>query len=421
MTRQFWLRIGPWLAFLIAAAAYYPRFAKPGGIALYSHAGSCLWQQQALQQCVLEFTYPPAFAFVMIPFIALSVTAQTVVWYVISLACAVISCVLSEKIALRMFPGPWSTREIAWLRVLGVLLSLKFILAVYENQAYDLLILPFILLGTLALIDKREIAGGASLAVAAAMKVTPLIFLPYLIVRRKFLAAGVFIAVLIAASFMQDAFLTPQGAPHGYFVTWINDVALSGVLEKGATSRLPFWDGVNIYNLSLRGTLARAVFETDYQQYFLMILRGTQIAFIGLIGILILFSMRSRALIPVEVCLLIIAMLMLSPMTSRTHFVNLIFPYFLLAAALIKDRQTKWLGATVLFLSFAGCTGIPRDLVPKGFTEYARDHNDILLGTLVLIIYLAAIIFRPIQWGIGQEAVRADGAEATAHSPTLRS
>ncbi len=404
MTRQFWHRYGPWLVFLIAAIAYYPRFAKPGGIALYSHAGSCLWQQQPLQQCVLEFTYPPAFAFVMIPFITLSVTAQTVVWYAISLACAVLCCFLSEKIALRLFPGPWSSREIIWLRVLGVLLSLKFILAVYENQAYDLLILPFILLGTLALIDKQEIAGGASLAIAAAMKVTPLIFLPYLVVRRKFVAAGIFVAVLIAVSFLQDMFLTPQSSAHGYFVTWINDIAAPGIFEKGSTARLPFWDGANIYNLSLRGALARAIYLTDYQPYFLQILRGTQIAFIALIGILILFSMRTKALIPVEVCLLIIAMLMLSPMTSRTHFVNLILPYFLLAAAWLKDRHTKWLGSSVLVLSFAGCTGIPRDLVPAGFTEFARDHNDIMLGTLVLIVYLAAIIFRPGQWGIGGES-----------------
>jgi alpha-1,2-mannosyltransferase len=408
MTRHFWLRYGPWLALLIAAVAYYPRFDKLGGISLYSQAASCLWHQQPLQQCVLLFTYPPAFAFVMVPFIALSATAQTVVWYIISLACGVLSCVLSEKIALRLFPGPWSTRDITWLRVLGVLLSLKFILAVYENQAYDLLVFPFILLGTLALMDRREIAGGASLAIAAAMKVTPLIFLPYLIVRKRFLAAGIFVVVLIAASFMQDAFLTPQGTPHGYFVTWINDIALAGVLEKGATSPLPFWDGASIYNLSLRGTLARAVYQTDYQAYFLQILRGTQIVFIGLIGILILFSLRSKALVPVDVCLLIIAMLMLSPMSSRTHFVNLTLPYFLLVAAWMKDRHTKWLGGAVLLLSFAGCTGIPRDLVPKGFTEFMRDHNDILLGTLVLIVYLAVIIFRPWQWGVGQDVSSRD-------------
>ena len=71
-----------------------------------------------------------------------------------------------------------------------------------------------------------------------------------------------------------------------------------------------------------------------------------------------------------------------------------------------------------MFLSFAGCTGIPRDLVPKGFTEFARDHNDVLLGTLILVAYLAAIIFRPGQWGIGQDAPHRKGNELLQHRPT---
>lgn len=400
MTRQFWLRFGPWIVFLIAALAYYPRFAKPGGMELYSHAGRCLWQAQPLQQCVLEFTYPPAFAFVMIPFIVLPVLAQTVIWYIISLACAVVCCMLSERIALRLFKGPWTERQIVWLRVLGVVLSLKFILAVYENQAYDLLILPFILLGILALIEKKDVGAGAALAIATAMKVTPLIFLPYLLVRRRFIAAGVFVIVLIGVSFAQDLFFSPLGSQHGYFVTWLRDIAAPGLFEQRATAKLAFWDGASIYNLSLRGALARMIYDTSYQVHFDTILRTSQIVFIALIGCLVLLSMRSKDLIPVEGCLLIIAMLVLSPMTSRSHFVNLILPYFLLSAAWLKDSETKWLGGTVLILSFAGCTGIPRDLVPKGFTEFARDHNDILLGTLILIVYLAAIILKPQRWGI---------------------
>jgi hypothetical protein len=55
-------------------------------------------------------------------------------------------------------------------------ISLKFILAVYEDQAYDLLVLPLILSGILALTDRRDVMAGATLAVAAALKITPLLF-----------------------------------------------------------------------------------------------------------------------------------------------------------------------------------------------------------------------------------------------------
>jgi hypothetical protein len=403
MTRAFWLRVGPWLGFCVAAAAYYPRFALRPGLSLYTQAAGCLTHLQTITDCALAFTYPPIFAFVMIPFLALPHVAQTVIWYLISLGCVVLACRIAEAIAVRLIPGPWSQRDLAWLRVLSVLLGLKFILAVLENEAYDLLVLPVLLAGVLALVEGYAVWAGVALAAAAALKVTPLLFLPYLLLRRQFVAAGVFVVALGVLSILPDLFFTPAGAPHGYLVAWLHDIGAASLLERGATVKLPFWDGPNPYNLSLRGALARMVDGTPWQAHFFVLLRATQLVFAGLIGILILISLRLKALIPVDACLLIIAMLMLSPMTSRSHFVNLLLPFFVLVAAWLKDRHTPRLGATVLVLSFIGGTGIPRDLAPRALTEFMRDHDDIMWGALVLIVYLATIIFFPRNWGIGTD------------------
>ncbi|MGP8122300.1 MAG: hypothetical protein ACLP8B_17490, partial [Xanthobacteraceae bacterium] len=54
--------------------------------------------------------------------------------------------------------------------------------------------------------------------------------------------------------------------------------------------------------------------------------------------------------------------------------------------------------------SFIGGTGIPRDLAPHALTDFMRDHDDIMWGTLVLIVYLATIIIVPKNWGIGAMA-----------------
>jgi hypothetical protein len=418
MTRAFWMRAAPWLVFCIAAAAYYPRFALRPGLSLYTQAAGCLTQQQAIADCALAFTYPPFFAFVMIPFLALPHVVQTIVWYMISLGCAVLACRLAETIARRMIPGPWTERELVWLRVLAVLLGLKFILAVLENEAYDLLALPFLLGGVLATIDRKAVRAGVTLAIATALKVTPLLFLPYLVLRRQFVAALVFVVVLAVVSVLPDLFFTPTGAAHGYLGAWLNDIGAASLLEHGKAVKLPFWDGVNIYNLSLRGALARMVDGTTWQPHFLLLLRITQVVFVGLIGVLILVSLRLRALIPVDACLLIIAMLMLSPMTSRSHFVNLLLPFFVLVAAWLKDRHTPRLGATVLILSFIGGTGIPRDLAPHALTDFMRDHDDIMWGTLVLIVYLATIIFLPRNWGIRDVSDPLTTSTAPASAPS---
>ena len=395
----------------VAAAAYYPRFIHPGGMVLYRHAAECVWTQQILQVCDRAFTYPPAFAFVMLPFVAMPIWLAVLVWYGITLACTAWCTVLCKRLALHLIPGPWLETELRWFATISFLLSLKFILAVYEDQAYDLLVLPLTLWGLVALVERRSLSGAASLALAAALKVTPLIFLPYLLFKRRFAAALVFVVVLLAASFAADVFFTPQGGAHGYFVTWLHEVAAPGLFENAAATKYAFWDTANPFNLSLRGMVALDLDQTPYQANFMVILRAVQLVFIAAVGGLFLLALGWE-MIALEGSLLIIAMLMLSPMSGRGHFVQVMLPYCVMVAAVLKDRRTRWLGILVLVISFILCTGIPRDIVPRGYTEFMRMHSDIAWGTLVLIVYLAAIVWNPQRWGIARTTTRSpDGAQ----------
>ena len=131
-----------------------------------------------------------------------------------------------------------SERELVAFRTVTFLLSLKFMLAVLGNQAYDSVAVVFIFAGLLALMDGRALLGGASLAVAAALKATPVIFLPYLLFKRRFAAAAVFIAVLIFLSLLPDILLPPTQQSH--VTVWIRDVILAPInLTPGFD--LPFW------------------------------------------------------------------------------------------------------------------------------------------------------------------------------------
>jgi hypothetical protein len=174
---------------------------------------------------------------------------------------------------------------------------LKFILAVYENQAYDLLSLPIILSGILALTDGRDVSGAIWLAAAAALKVTPLIFLPYLLFKGRIAAAGVFVIAFAVISFLPDFFFHPDGAAHGYFLTWIREVAVPGLFNDASATKLAFWDGANPYNLSLRGAVALAIDGTTYD--FLFWLRAVQIAFIVAVAALFIARRRKKA-VPLE-------------------------------------------------------------------------------------------------------------------------
>jgi hypothetical protein len=411
--RDRWL----WFGFVIAAAAYYYfRFQKyPAGLNLYRHAAECMWNQQVLQSCELYFTYPPIFAFLMLPFVSVPIWLATLIWYGVTLICTVLCCWACEHLAVRMFPGRWSDRQREWLRLWGILVSLKFILAVYEDQAYDFLVLPMTLFGILALTDRRDFLAGLSLGAAAALKVTPLIFLPYLIFKRRFAAAGIFIIALVLFSFLPDLFFHPQEGPHGYFMTWVREIAAPGLFDDASTSKYPFWSGANPYNLSLRGAVALAIDKTPYEPDFLFWLRAVQLTFIVVMIALFIAASRAR-MIPLEGALLIISALMLAPMTGRGHYVGLLLPYYLIVAGVLMDRNNGWFGIAALGISYS-LSGIPREIVPRAFSEFMRMHSDIIYATLILIVYFAVIIKSPGRWGILPTAPSRDTSD---HWPTRR-
>jgi hypothetical protein len=209
-----------WAALYVGCTAYFflHYIKHPGGAVLYRDAARCLWDQKVLQVCDWIFTYNPAFAFVMLPSIAIPMWLLLAVWFAITVACTIWCCRLCERLVVTTFQGEWSDRDRELLRLFGILISLKFIVAVFENQGFDLLVLPAVLIGILALAQGRDVLSGVSLASAAALKVTPLLFLPYLVFKGRFVAAAVFAVALTLFCFLPDMFFHPQAGAHGYFL-----------------------------------------------------------------------------------------------------------------------------------------------------------------------------------------------------------
>jgi len=389
-------RYGPWIALFISAAAYYRRFisSQDTGMLLYPQAAQCLLDNQILQKCALPFTYPPAFAFVVIPLAPLPMWLRLLIWYAITVAASVGAYKLSERIAARMFVVPFSDYELAWVRVISIVLSLKFVLAVLENQAYDTFSLIFILLGLLGLTERRDLLGGAALGFAAALKATPLIFLPYLLVKRRFAAAAGFVVVMLLASYAPDMFFTPTGATEGYFRAWLQQVAGASLFDPAA-AKLVFWTGANAFNHSLRGAVSLRIDEASHAGLHKLVLYGLDFAFIALAAALIMVRKAERDMIAIDGSILLIGTLMLSPMTSRSHYVLLVLPYVTLTMVMLRDRVSQRLGIAVLAVSFFFLTATSNDVVGKTISDWAYEHSFLVIGALTLMIYIAAVVWNP--------------------------
>jgi alpha-1,2-mannosyltransferase len=398
MTRKDALRqYGPWVGLVVVAAAYFPRFAKdPVGMVLYPEAAGCVVQGAALRECSPSFSYQPAFAFLMAPFAPMSMGARIAVWYVISVAATVGCFAISEKLVLRLLRGHWSEKELAWLRVATIILSLKFVLAVFEKQAYDTLACLIVLAGLWTLAVNRTLVAGATLALAAAIKATPLIFLPYLVVKRRFLAAAILVVVFALVSLLPDLYAAYENMRPHYLETWLLQIVSPALADKSNVNAV-FWSNwmdANALNHSLRGMVARLVDGTSAIAHRGAIVYSVCALYVAIVSPLMLRSMRRDDFVAIDGSILAISMLLLSPMTSRYHFILLVLPYMTVVGLGIRDGSLRASAIVTLIVSFVLGTATSNDVAGEFLTDWSYEHNFLVYSALVLLVFFAYVILR---------------------------
>src|SRR5260370_26057617 len=137
---------------------------------------------------------------------------QRLVWYVICVGCLVIASRLTEAIAERLYPGATTRgQNLFWMRTIMLITCGKHILDVLTYASHDPLSLAIIMFATWALFVGREAVGGFWFGVAAAVRASPLIYLPYLIVKRRWLACVAFVPPLLRISLIPDIAVALRG------------------------------------------------------------------------------------------------------------------------------------------------------------------------------------------------------------------
>ncbi len=394
-----------WIGAAVAVVAYYPRYRHGGSHGeVFSEAAACLLKHQTPHHCGdLMYAYPPFHALLLTLLHPFPVWLAEAIWYVILIGTLFASLRLCENMARRLFPGDWGERDLAIFRILTFILGLKFILAVLENQAYDSISVVLIFLGVMALLVRRFFLGAAALAAAAALKITPLIFLPYLLFKRRFAAAGVFIAVFAGLAVLPDILLPSNGQP--YVAVWVRDVLMPPFhLDLGPTN-MGFWITDTPMNQTFRAVVVRyftGVHEQQTMEAVLDIMRSRPFAIVlnsvmGLyilgVGLVMLKSRRDDRLVAVDAALLIVSALLLTPVSSQSHFVSLLLPYALIAAATVRRPSMRVFNGVMLLLSFILATATSNDLVGRAFTGWALWNSLPVYGTLILVVPLAVLVW----------------------------
>jgi hypothetical protein len=359
---------------------------------LYPNAAACMLNSRPMGSCSPGFTYPPLFGFVMIPFVFLPMWLRNVLWYAVLIGCTCGSFRLAESLVSHSLGIQFDKQELTRFRLVSLALVLNFVLADLENQAYDVLVLFFLLIGLIGLTREQPLWSIIGFGLAAALKSTPLLFFPYILLRKGWKLFALCVLCYLALSLMPDLFLSVEDGMKTYYGSWIRHVALQPFVTGDSGGMPRFWEGENNLNQSLRTFVYRIILGISAQQHFIPVLYGVY----GLCLLYMLWvfscSVRLQNYFVLDGSLLIIGMLLLSPISSKSHFVALMLPFMMITAYMMTDPRlrTGLILASVLSCALNNLTS--KDLVGRQLSVMAGYWGSVTLGTITLALAIGYLV-----------------------------
>ena len=341
-------------AFVFFAAMAWP-FLRRGAesefnVCYLRAAGRMLARQSIHRDEPVAYAYPPAMAMLVTPMTRLPPRAALVVWYLINIAAVTAVAAGSWRLvgggSIVRLEGQWVA--VFWL---AAALAFRFVSAPLENQQFDVVIAALVVAGCLALKRGRPLTGAAWLGAATAMKCTPLLFAPYLIWRGRLKAACLLALVAVALNRLPD-FCWPQAGGQSYLGDWCGMF-----LTKVGRSAPGVWDSDLVLNQSLSGLVNRyaqaglplsterlptaaAVLAPRTVETIRWLTYGASLALVAVTAWR--FGRPGANAGPrqvvVECAAIVCLMLLLSPMSSKAHYVVLVLPSMLFARWFVDRR-----------------------------------------------------------------------------------
>jgi glycosyl transferase family 87 len=394
-----------WIVLGLVVVLYYFRFqvsavSPEGMMSVYlmstdASAGACLMRGERLATCSTAFPYPPLFALLVVPFTFLPLWAKNLAWYAV-LVSATYGCFrICETLTVRAFGV--AQEGLNWLRVLSVVLTMRFVLAVFENQAYDVLVFFFVLVGLYGLSENKTLPAASGLAAAVALKATPLLMLLYALWLRKWKVFALGAGLCALLSLLPDVFFTANYPGHGFLWTWVVDVAVGGLLGTTPDTYFPLMKEVNHLNQSLKSVVLGMMdgrVSPDLAAHKRAIVYFVYLVY-GLAALAVLIrSAKAEGALLWGASIVVISMVLLSPVSSKSHFIVLLLPHMAIVAYLMKHREAWRAVVPLLCASFALNTLTTRAVIGRDLSVTLQSYGCIAIGTLLLLAAVAVIVFR---------------------------
>lgn len=330
------------------------------------------------------YKYSPAFALCMVPLSRLHRHISVPIWYLSIFIFFTSSIFFTKKILAAGNQEKTLSRTFYFF---AILMSLRFLLSTVQRVQSDCLVLFLLSLFIFALFRKKEALAGLSLAAASMVKLTPLIFLPYLLWRKRIKAAlayGLFILLFLLApsiyvgwpenlGYLKNWFLVHQTNPVDY-IFWYKNQSLLSCLMRFLTKD----SRVGIFGL------------TQGQVYITFLILS-----VVLLSLIFILCRKARPfssgfVFLTEISLVLILMILLSPLGWKHTFVHLTIPHLVLLYYVLYKNPADKVTKGLLLGSFFFNTVLNPELTGP-FAQIIQEYSNITFGTLILYVALLRI------------------------------
>jgi hypothetical protein len=330
--------------------------------------GVNVWEKHA-------YPNPPIMALILRPFLQLSPTVGSSLWFGFKAALALTSIL----IALALLDNGADGRFPVWAKALAVVLSLRPIEGDLVHGNVNLLILFLVVASLHAFCHRRDTLAGLLLGLSIACKLTPALFLPYLIWKRAWktlIASGfgliVFVLLIPSLAFgwrnnldylqsWHQQMIAPYAA--GVVSSEHKNQSLPGLLHRILSDEPSFseFDGDRKVVLETHNVLSLTPATVQGIVIGCMIV----MAVAGMVFCRTSIEARPRLQLMAEFSVVVLGMLLFCERTWKHHCVTLLLPFSVISyclAAPLFSRGMRWYLALTLLLAaalmFSTSTGI---------------------------------------------------------------
>ena len=320
---------------------------------------------------IAAMAYPPLLVAMYIPFVEMSDLVQRIAMLGV-MACFLVF-IFSTMQSMVVGKHTFKKTAVYWCLVAAIVG--RYVVSPIENYSHDLLIAALIFLAIRCWANQKEKSGGVAIGVAAACKATPLLFLPFLLLQRRWKTALVMSIVMVIAFFLPNIlFPRDTGTWTGY---WFSLVLNSLQITDGSQG-VVHWSTWNQLNQSISGTVERLFsfpihpnedavdirIMTLSSQAISIITNSLRIVVLGVLFVA-LYVPSKQPIVFRRFCegsLLVCAMLLLSPMSSKAHFFLLLLPGCVMMRFWMWEKK-DWMLTCIFILMFFYGTLTVKDLI----------------------------------------------------------